>query len=46
MSQIAARLSGWDASELAELNALEKDVRFVVDEDQKRRNQNRGGGSL
>jgi CRP-like cAMP-binding protein len=44
MSQIVDNLSGWGASDLAELVEIEKDVSFVVDEDQKRRNKNRGGG--
>lgn len=44
MSQIMDSLSGWGASDLADLVETEKDVSFVLDEDQKRRNEKRGGG--
>ena len=32
---LAAKLGGWD-SDLADLEAMEKDIKFVMDEDQKR----------
>jgi CRP-like cAMP-binding protein len=41
MMGIMAQLGGWD-SDLTELQEMEKDITFVVDEDQKRRTDKRG----
>jgi CRP-like cAMP-binding protein len=42
MISILAQLGGWD-SDLTELQQMEKDIAFVVDEDQKRRTDKRRG---
>ncbi len=39
VASIVAKLGGWDSKQLEELEALEDEIVFVVDEDQKRQNQ-------